>query len=172
MIKRWFGNHLKAFEGNWLYKGKKLLIKRRTEFRAWFRAKEDSCWASEPCFLDRKGRLNEDSIPLPSCQVQSFNPISLWICRQRAAPLSPLLPSAGIFLHIRFTCRAQVLVFLGMAPRSLFGKVPAVALVKRRAWVPQAATKSPFSIRHSDETWTLKYGCFSKSLLMTGVIYF
>lgn len=150
----------------------KLLVKRRTEFRAWYRAKGDPCWAPEPCFLVRKGRLNKDSTPLPSCQIQSFNPTSLWICRWRAAPLSPLLPSAGIFLHIRFTCRAQVLVFLGVAPRSLLGKVPAVALVECRARVPQAATKSPFSITRSDETRTLKDGCFSKSLLMTGVIYF
>jgi len=71
--------------------------------------------------------------------------------------------SAGIFLHINFSYRARVLVFLGTAHCSLFGKVPVVALAKCRTRAPQAATKSPFSIRCFDEARTFKHGCFSMS---------
>lgn len=60
-----------------------------------------------------QGRLNRDSVVLPSCQVQSFNSTFLWICRWGTALVSPLVLSAGIFLHISFAHKAQCPVFPG-----------------------------------------------------------
>lgn len=91
-------------------------------------------------------------------------------CRWGTAPVSPLMLSAGIFLHISYTHKVQGSVFPGHGSSQFVWGGPCGGTCEMQKNVAPRKMKNPCSIRYSGKVKMFKCGCFSKSFIVTGVI--